>query len=78
MKIKVELEGNETPEQAEELLEKTVKKKIQSRKEYFSSERYYDEAIEDFHKLVIDLHSETLEQTIKEVQEAVKRDIRGY
>lgn len=78
MKIKVELENNETPEQAEELLEKAVKKKIQSRKEYYSSERYYDEAIEDFHQLVTKEHQETLEQAIEEVQDALIRDIRGY
>lgn len=78
MRIKVELEGNETPEQAEELLEKAIKKKVQSRKEYYSSERYYDEAIEDFHQLVTKEHQDTLERAIDEVRDAIIRDIRGY
>ena len=77
MKVRIELEG-ETPEQAEELLEKTVKAKAQSRKDYFRTERYVDQAIEDFHQLVIDKHQKVVEDIIAEAKAEVLRDIRGY
>jgi len=78
MKLRIELENGETSEQAEELLEKTVKAKMQSRKEYFKTERYADQAIEDFHQMVIDKHRKVIEKIIENVKAEITKDIRGY
>lgn len=78
MKVRVELEPGEIVEEAEMALEKALKAKVQSRKEYHNTERYADQAIEDFHKMIMDKHYKLIEGLVKEIKEEVHKDIRGY
>lgn len=76
MKVKINLEENETLEEAEQKLEKALKMKQQSRKEYFEAERYADQHVEDLHERVVKDHEELLKRLIDKVADEIKKDIK--
>lgn len=77
MKVKISLENGETIEEAEAKLEKSVEAKKKARKRYHEAERYPSQVIEDFHDHVVKKHEKLVQNVMKEVQDMVKKDIRG-
>lgn len=73
MKIKVELEKGETLQQAEESLEKAVKAKIKSRAKQDKNEKYVDEAVEDYHRIVVEHHQKLVNKVIKDIKGTLEK-----
>lgn len=76
MKVRIELDENETVEEAEEALEKAIKSKIQSRNEYFAKERYADQHVEDFHEEIIKEHETLLKRLVDDIKHNVKKGMK--
>lgn len=69
MKLKVELESDETIEQVEDFLEKSLKAKKQC-----SEERYSSKFLNEFHSYVCDRHSKLLQDIAYQVDLEIKAD----
>ena len=70
MKINIELQKNENPDQADELLEKALKKK----KECSGHEAYEDPAMNEALKFIEDKHEELLKSVLKAIEEEIERE----
>lgn len=68
MKVKIELEPNETIEESEELLEKALSNKLNH-----SDEKYLDQAFNDFYDYIIKLHANLIEQITNELKDELKK-----
>lgn len=69
--MKVILDKNQSLEEAEELLEKSIKRK----KECSSSEQYNDDALNEFHDMICARHRKVLERIEKEVKSEIERHV---
>jgi len=76
MKIKIELDDNETIEQAHEALEKAINIKKLTH-DHEDEERYADEYLNEFEAYLIEHHKNVLDTVIKRLQQALIDDIRG-
>lgn len=68
MKLKITLKPGQTPEHAEELLEKALKAK----NEFAHQERYADQALNEFHDYITDRHAKLVESILKEIEEEIQ------
>lgn len=73
MNVKITLEPGETMGQAEERLEKALKRKH----ECSNNERYCDPALNQFHDYVTDYHKRLVTGVIEELKAELIRDIHS-
>ena len=66
MQIKIELENNETQEEADEKLLKALKGKKELKEKL--GERYADDMINEFHDLIMEEHLNVLEDIKDKIQ----------
>lgn len=71
MKAKIFLEKGETLVDAEETLEKALKRK----QECSGGERYCDPAVNEFHDYVEERHESLVQNTLKDLTNAIERDV---
>lgn len=69
MKVKIELEKDESIEDAEHFLVKSIRRKHEC-----SDERYSDEYLNQFHELICERHSQLVESILKEIEQEVLLD----
>ena len=73
MKTKIFLDKNETIEEAEIKLEKSLKAKRKAREERLAKERYPDEAVEDFQKMLFKENDKIVKELLEDIQDLVRR-----
>jgi hypothetical protein len=70
VKFKITLEHDETIEQAEEFLEKSL-----AHKKECSEERYTDNFLNEFHSAICKKHHDLVYSIVKEIQEEIIHDV---
>lgn len=76
MKTKVFIEPGESIEQAEERLEKAIKKKAEKREKRYAKEGYPNQHLDDINQHLVDEHQKVVNRVMADIQALVKSKVK--